>query len=119
MAPDHVTSLAALHAICVRMVRADYGGTGHGWTRDGMPIDLWDRFGIQRPETAAPMPFEAGWTEEGAVCVAYPRVPANGDLATILAEQPRLAGLLGPDACTEAIARDLGAVLFNRSPAPP
>ena len=40
-------SLRALHQACTRMVRADYGGDGQATTRDGMMIDLYDRFGIQ------------------------------------------------------------------------
>ena len=33
---------------CVRMVRADYCGDGVGHTRNGTPIDLFDRIGVQR-----------------------------------------------------------------------
>ena len=108
-------ALARLHAACVRMVRADYGGDDRPWTRNGMKIDVYDDRGIQRPEEAQKLPFEAGWTPEGAVCVAHPRVPANGSLAAIVEAEPRLAGRIGPEACTEEKARALGAVVFNRS----
>lgn len=110
--------LAPLHAACVRLVRADYAGNDHGRTRTGTPIDLWDALGIQQPEVRDALPFEAGWTPDGAVCVAHPRVPENGDLDAIVAEQPRLAGRTGPVACTETAAREAGAILFNRSAAP-
>ena len=113
-APDG-TPLAPLHAACVRMVRADYGGNDHPWTRNGMRIDVYDNHGIQHPDTADQMPFEAGWGPDGAVCVAHPRVPENGGLADIVAGSPRLAGRTGAEACTEDKARALGAVLFNRS----
>ena len=99
---------------CVRLVRADYGGT-HAYTRNGMTIDLYDDRGIQKPEPGDTMPFEAGWTEAGAVCVAHPRVPENGSLADIVAANPRLAGRVGPAVCTEANARAWGAIIFNRS----
>ena len=100
---------------CIRLVRADYGGT-QGYTRDGMTIDLYDDLGIQKPDSVKPLPFEAGWTETGAVCVAHPRVPENGSLADILAANPQLAGRIGPEICTEEAARQWGAILFNRSP---
>ena len=109
-------ALAPFHAACTRMVRADYGGDGHGWTLTGTAIDLWDTLGIQQPETGDKvMPFEAGWKPDGAVCVAHPRVPANGDLAAVLEASPRLAATAGEAVCTEASARAMGAIVFNRS----
>lgn len=111
------TDAAALsrYNACLRLVRADYGGANDPFTRDGMLIDLYDDAGVQKPEAVDPMPFEAGWTEHGAVCVAHPRVPENGSLDDIVARYPHLAGRIGPDVCTETAARAWGAVLFNRS----
>jgi hypothetical protein len=110
-------SMLAVYNACIRMVRADYGGAGVGTTRNGMRIYLYDGLGIQAPdphESGADMPFEAGWTEDGAVCVNHPRVAENVSLEDIEARWPRLAGKTGA-ICTEEFARSLGAVLFDRS----
>jgi hypothetical protein len=59
---------------CIRMIRADYCGTGQTFTTDGRSIDIWDDLGIQ----AQSMPgwtFEAEWTPDGARCVASTRLP--------------------------------------------
>ena len=58
-APDG-NSLAAYYQACVRLVR-DYCGDGVGYTRNGTPIDLFDRIGIQRDELVPGMTFEAAW----------------------------------------------------------
>ena len=108
--------LRALHQACTRMVRADYGGDGQATTRDGMMIDLYDRFGIQMPDREASMTFEAGWGVDGAVCVAHPRVPENISLEQLAERYPRLKSQLGSTTCTEdAAMRDPAALLFNRS----
>jgi hypothetical protein len=110
------TPYLVLYNACVRMVRADYGGNGTGTTRNGMLIDLYDDLGIQAPSTT-PTPslaFEAGWTQDGAVCVNHPRVKENISLGDIEARWHRLAGKTGAN-CTEDVARSLGALLFNRS----
>ena len=107
--------LAPFHAACVHLLRAAYGGTDRAWTRDGTRIDIYDRAGIQAPDNDPAHAFEAGWTAAGATCVAHPRVPAEGGLAELVAAVPRLAGHVGPEACTEAAAAAAGALLFNRS----
>jgi hypothetical protein len=112
-APDG-TSLEPLYQTCVRMVRADYCGQGEGTTRDGMPIDLYDDLRIQTPDNDPAQEFEAGWSEAGAVCVRHVRVRRNTSLDALAHSCPRLRDHLG-EACTEAHARTLGAVLFNRS----
>ena len=75
--PDGV-ALAIFHAACIKAVRADYCGD-HATTRDGQLIDIYDRLGIQRRDGASTvdLPFEAGFSPSGAVCVAHTRVPAN------------------------------------------
>ena len=72
-----------LYNACVRMVRADYAGDGKGTTRDGQPIDLYDRFGIQRPDNDPGMELEAGWGRDGAVCVRHVRVKENVTLKAL------------------------------------
>ncbi len=58
--------------------------------------------------------FVAGWDSKGAVCVHHPRIRENISLAALEADVPRLAGRTGA-ICTEAYARSLGALIFNRS----
>ncbi|TCH99620.1 hypothetical protein EJV46_02805 [Roseococcus sp. SYP-B2431] len=106
--------LAPYHAACNNLVRAAYGGGEHGWTRNGMLIDIYDHVGIQVPGDDATTSFEAGWTPEGAVCVAHTRVPENGSVADVAREVPSLAARTGAE-CTEERAMALGALLLNRS----
>ncbi len=107
-------SLAPQHAACVRMVRADYGGDGRPWTRDGMRIDIYDPQGIQTADNDPVDTFEAGWSPEGAVCVRHIRVKENTTLAELERRYPRLRGRTGA-VCTEEFARQNGAILFDRS----
>lgn len=109
----------ASYNACIRMVRADYGGSGEPHTENGRVIDVFDDAGVQRPDFLAGQQFEAGWDAQGAVCVRHPRVPQRAELAPLEARYPRLRGRVG-EACTEALARSLGALVFNRStPAAP
>ncbi len=107
-------SLAPQQAACVRRGRADYGGDGRPWTRDGMRIDLYDPQDIQTPANDPVDSFEAGWSPEGAVCVRHIRVKENTTLAALEAQYAQLKGRTG-EICTEAFARQNGALLFNRS----
>jgi hypothetical protein len=99
---------------CVRMVRADYCGDGHGTTRNGMAIDMYDDDRIQWADDDPTHEFEAGWTAAGAACVRHVRVAENISLASLVEACPRLQGRVG-ETCTETAARALGARLFNRS----
>jgi hypothetical protein len=107
--PDGV-SLEPYYQTCVRLVRADYGGDGVGHTRNGTPIDLFDRIGIQRDEVGPGMTLDAAFAPDGAVCVAHPRLSDLTSLAALAQRYPRLAGHLG-EACDEHAA----ALLFVRS----
>jgi hypothetical protein len=107
-------ALAPLHAACVRMVRADYGGAGRPWTKNGMHIDVYDDHGVQRPDNGPDDAFEAGWGPGGAVCVHHVRVSDNAGLAELEALYPALRGRTGA-ICTEEFARAHGALVFNRS----
>jgi hypothetical protein len=109
--------LDAYHQACIRLVRADYCG-GHGTTRDGMLIDIYDNIGIQAADLdAADLRFEAAWNERGAVCVAHTRVPEKITLGQLQRQCPRLAGKLDPSVCTEANSGrwDEPVLLYNRS----
>jgi hypothetical protein len=107
-------SLAVLHAACVHLMRGDYGGSGERWARDGVPIDISDPLGIQKPDDEADLAFEAGWTPAGAVCVHHIRANDSITLAALEQKYPKLKGRVGA-ICTEDYARSLGALVFNRS----
>jgi ADYC domain len=102
------------HQACVRMVRADYGGDGTGHTRDGTPIDVFDRMGMLKP---APDPgrlsFEAAWGPDGAICVRKPRIAELASLQELEQRYPALRGHTG-DVCHED-RNEAGALILNRS----
>jgi hypothetical protein len=106
--------LTPYHAACVHMVRADYCGDDRAHTKNGTTIDLYDRIGIQSPVTLLDpeFAFEAGWTPNGATCVARTRWGDVAKLADIAAECPALPR--APD-CSESSAAAGGALLYNRS----
>jgi len=108
------TALAPLYEACVRMIRADYCGDGTPATRDGTLIDIYDRHGIQASANDPGLQFEAGWSPEGAVCVAHTRIADELDLGALAQRCPRLRDALGTR-CDEARAVSLGALVFNGS----
>ncbi len=104
------TSLAPYFQTCVRLVRADYAGDGVGHTRDGTPIDIFDRIGLRSDEPAPGMTLEAAWGPDGAVCVRHTRFPDQPPLDALARLAPRLRGHLGEN-CGETAP----GLLFNRS----
>lgn len=108
------SALAPLHAACVRMARADYCGDGVTHTKEATAIDVVDDFGIQSYGSVGveDYVFEAGWTAEGAVCVAHVRWKDLATLEQLRTQCPRLAMM---PVCNEAAARAAGAHLFNKS----
>ena len=102
---------------CIRMVRADYGGQGLPHTENGRRIDVYDTLAVQSPDLLSGQAFEAGWNEQGAVCVHHLRIAGALALADLPARYPQLQGRVGA-VCTEAFARAHGALLFNRSDDP-
>jgi hypothetical protein len=113
--PWQGAAMAAHHQACARMVRADYCGDGVGTTRDGTPIDVWDRIGLQRPDRSANLRFEAAWGSRGAVCVARTRIPDKVTLDDLARSCPeRLAGRTGA-ACTEELAVGDDVLILNGS----
>ncbi len=106
--------LRELHRACVNLMRADYGGDNHPTTRDGTPVDIEDRFGIQTFDHVEGMSFEAAWGAKGALCVARPRIENAASLDVLAELYPGLT--LGPDLCTrDAFRGNDKALLFNRS----
>jgi len=65
----------------IRMVIADYCGTGDGHTEPGTSIQLVDIWGQYPLDNIPTMPTEAGWDEYGATCLSQPR---NAELAANL-----------------------------------
>ncbi|MBQ0824316.1 ADYC domain-containing protein [Microvirga terrae] len=113
---DPAVPLRDLHRACTHMLRADYGGDDRPSTRDGTAVNVYDRFGIQTPDHAPGMEFEAAWGADGAICVSHPRIADNIDLDELARRYPQLLGRLGPQACHEqAMRRDPRALLFNES----
>jgi hypothetical protein len=55
------------------MTRADYCGNGKGHRREGTPIDIYDKLGIQEKTPNSGMVFEAAWSPEGATFINRPR----------------------------------------------
>lgn len=106
--------LAPFHAACVRMARADYCGDGTPHTKQGTSIDNFDDLGIQKRGAAddASYVFEAGWSPQGAVCLAHTRWNDVVTLDQLKAQCPRLAAI---PHCDENSARALGAHMFNHS----
>ncbi|WP_210485674.1 ADYC domain-containing protein [Microvirga antarctica] len=108
--------MRALHAACMAMFRADYGGDDHPSTRNGTKINFYDRFGIQKVDHAPGMAFEAAWGAEGALCVSHPRIADHVALDELAQRYPHLKGRLGPHVCyEEAMRADPRAILFNES----
>jgi len=108
--------LSDLHRACVHMLRADYGGDNHPTTRNGTAVNIYDRLGIQHPDPAPGMAFEAAWGPDGAVCVSHTRIADNISLEELAERYPRLRGRLGPHVCSEeAMRADPRALIFNHS----
>src|SRR5262249_43446068 len=97
---------------CVRLFRGDYCGDGQHYTRDGTWIDVYDRIGVQASDGDPTLRFEPAWGSGGAICVARTRLPDLIDLDGLAKACPRLAGRLGPAACTE---QERDGLLLNRS----
>ena len=114
-APDG-SPLEPYYQTCVRAVRADYCGDGVGHTRDGTPIDIFDRIGVQRDEVAPGITFEAAFGPDGATCVAHPRLPEDASLERLIALCPRLAAASG-EKCDERAPGLIFIRSFGSAPA--
>ena len=95
------------------MVRADYCGDGRSWTKDGTPIDLYDRLAIQTDDHNDGMEFEAAWGVDGAHCVRHTRIPEllTPDRLATVCTRP-----VSVDQCSRNIMQqDNGVLLLNDS----
>ncbi|MEJ7597480.1 MAG: ADYC domain-containing protein [Kofleriaceae bacterium] len=59
------------HHACVRMLRADYCGTGTPYTVNGTPINLYDNAGVQTDTES--WPVDAEWGPNGSLCFNHHR----------------------------------------------
>ncbi|MER8827337.1 ADYC domain-containing protein [Mesorhizobium sp. M0938] len=105
------TSLWDHHQACTRMIRADYCGDGVGHTRNGTPIVIYDRKGIQQDEAAPDMSFEAAWGADGALCVSRTRIPDVLTMEGLAAACPDVRQQPQTAACES----DAAALILNRS----
>jgi hypothetical protein len=92
------------HQACTRMIRADYCGDGVGHTRNGTPIVIYDRKGIQQDEAVPDM-----WGADGALCVSHTRIP------DVLTTEKLAAICPGVRQRTAACESHAGALILNRS----
>jgi hypothetical protein len=106
-------SLQPYFAACVGMMRADYCGDGRSYTRPGVKVDMWDRAGVQAPQTS--LSFEAAWGSDGAVCMRRTRVAGIATTAEIANACPRLADHI-EDCEVWSQSSAAGALMWNRSP---
>lgn len=111
-------SLRQYHQACTRMLRADYCGNGVAHTREGTPIDVYDRLNIQQPTADSGMSFEAAWSPEGAVWLSRTRYPNT--IAQLQQDCPeKLQAILHPGSqpipATNSDSHRPNALIFNRS----
>ena len=106
-----------LHQACTRLVRADYCGDGHSYTRDGTPIDVYDVSGIQTETKDSALTFEAAWGKDGATCVRRPRVPKLESLDALRTACPQRLGAdkLGEPCDPQKARANPLTLIFNKS----
>ena len=90
---------------CVRMLRADYCGTGATYTVDGTSINVFDNVGLQ-PDNQ-PWTPEAEWTPTGARCISS----SNKMRYELTGTTPSCAAALKTASCGTTFAN--GAILID------
>ena len=78
-AEDRYYTTPAQRQATLRMLRADYCGTGQPFTRPGTPLYWQNRAGwmVHGTPGDAKGQVEAGWNEHGATCLGTPRLPGH------------------------------------------
>jgi hypothetical protein len=94
---------------CVRLLRADYCGTGVAHTVDGTSVDLYDNVGVQLDSQN--WLAEAEWTPNGARCV---NTSSLGRYNLALSSEPTCVQPLKLAACGLSFAN--GAILIDELP---
>jgi hypothetical protein len=67
----------------LKMITADYCGTGHSYTVDGTPL-LWENQSGTVVLEGEPADHEAFWTADGALCLDTPRVVERSEVTCSL-----------------------------------
>ena len=107
-------SIARYHQACVHMMRADYCGDGHPYTRAGTAVAWIDRLGRFGEWPRRNLRDEAVWGPDGAICVGRTRHEDLVARETLLERCPRLAA--APARCDESMLGTVDdALLVNRS----
>lgn len=117
------TSLQAAHQACTRMKRADFCGNGQSFTTvsegDGAGqhtvIQLWDRYGIHRPEAQTGDSMEAHWDESGATCLNRSKFRSDNETYGAHLDDDILRGCSLPD-CTTSDTAAAGALVSSGRP---
>ena len=92
-----VTTSLAQRTAALKMITADYCGSGDAFTIQGQPLHWRDRNGWN--DTTIPgEKVEAAWSERGALCVGTPRLIANPPVPP--ASFPDLTAELAAFGCT-------------------
>ena len=71
--PQTSTTTPAQRQATLKMITADYCGTGHSYTVNGTPI-LWENAEGTVALAADPEALESVWTSAGALCLEAPRI---------------------------------------------
>ncbi|MBL9100140.1 MAG: hypothetical protein JNL82_04225 [Myxococcales bacterium] len=82
----------------LRMITADYCGTGQSFTATGTPVAWRDADGRVTPPFGEDV-MEALWDEHGAICLDTPRVVARGDVDAVCS-LPTCEGMALTDGAT-------------------
>ncbi len=112
--PLHSVGLPAFEA-AVRMVRADYCGTGHSFTVPGNPVEIEDAWG--RNHFVTPGETEALWGTKGAQCVFTPRNKLEFPTAKSVQVQCYALGATVPKECgaTDDLST-FGSLFWTKNP---
>jgi hypothetical protein len=111
-------SLRDYHQTCLRLVRADYCGDGIGHTKNGTPINIYDSLGIQKPDKAPDMSFEAAWGINGAQCINHVRWAEGLSYVKKVCPERLAAQVKNANSCTTATQAQSNfphALMFNDS----
>jgi ADYC domain len=108
-----LTRRGAIHPSYSRISGSLGCGDGRSWTKDGTPIELYDRLTIQTEGSNDGLQFEAAWGVDGAHCVSRTRIPellAPDRLATVCTRPVAVA-----QCSPEIMQQDSGVLLLNNS----
>lgn len=109
--PRHVVGSDERFTGAVRMVRADYCGTGDSFTKVGQAVSVTDIWQINT--LVQNLPREALWDENGAACVLRPRLSADGVTLSEVADACDLLGGRTVKECDPALNLGVPGLLYE------